>query len=258
MSYLTPQPGYSSEPNNKMNTTPQSDPTGLQRTPMLRDTLYRAPSTKICYFYKDGDPLTAGLKVAINHRSYNDLDILQTDLSRKLRGLPFGCRSIYTPRGHDQVRSVGELEHGGHYVCSTHRSYAHGLDVENAKKQQPRPWHGGRVPSGRRTLNNILRFSQSQRIYPQRPRKAWKEKQEDESFIPIIKTPKKVTVVRNGDPVMRHVLLLNRRTTQSFEQVLDDLSGMFGMSCSKLYTIDGKPVSGVGRNGMQGLGVDPK
>lgn len=55
--------------------------------------------------------------------------------------------------------------------------------------------------------------------------------------------PKKLTVLKNGDPAVRHVVLINRRTAQTFEQILSDLSGMFGLAVRKLYTMEGKAVS---------------
>jgi hypothetical protein len=251
MSYTTPR-GYDSSDGEVglPSMTPHSDPTGNRRVPVLRDTLYRAPNTKTCYFYKDGDARAKSIKLTVNPKSYGDLDVLQTDLSQKIRGLPFGCRSIYTPRGHDQIRTLSDLEHDGHYVCSTHRSYAHGLDLEQVRRSEPpKPWHGGKPPSGKRRLNDLLKFSQSQKIYPsRRPKKAWNTDghesgpQLDASV--QVRSPKKVRVYRNGDPSEHHVLLLNRRTAQSFEHVMDDLSGMFSFQCAKLYTQDGKPVSG--------------
>ena len=251
MSYATPQPRYDSDTGGGTDhMTPHSDPTGNRRVPVLRDTLYRPPNTKTCYFYKDGDPTAQNVKLTVSQRNYFDMDVLQSDLSKKVRGLPFGCRSIYTPRGHDQIRSVDDLEHNGHYICSTHRSYAHGLDIERARQAPVRPWHGGKPPSGKRRYNDMLKFSQSQKIYPRRPKKAWNQQHQEngDASGPQFdhlqsRSPKKVQVFRNGDPSEHHVLLLNRRTAQSFEHILDDLSGMFHFQCAKLYTQDGKPVS---------------
>lgn len=55
--------------------------------------------------------------------------------------------------------------------------------------------------------------------------------------------PKKITVLKNGDPTYRHVVLLNRRTAQQYEQVLHDLSEMFKFAVRKLCTTEGKRVS---------------
>lgn len=54
--------------------------------------------------------------------------------------------------------------------------------------------------------------------------------------------PKKITCLKNGDPVQRHIVLINRRTAQTFEQILSDLSGMFQFAVRKLYAIDGTRV----------------
>ena len=250
MSYLAPHPEYASTRGSK-NLTPQSDPTGSRRAADVTHTLYQPPNTKICKFFKDGDESVVPIKLTINQKYFHDVDVLKNELSKKqtMRSLPFGVRSIFTPRGRDMIHSLEQLEHDGQYICSTHRSYAHGLDLDRVSHSKPRAWHGGRAPSGRRSLNSLLKFSQSQRIYPRRPKKAWKpaEENNDNFQMPTLQTPKKVTVIRNGDPKERHVLLLNRKTI-SFEQVMEDLSSMFQMNCSKMYTMDGTPVSVSGKN----------
>lgn len=54
---------------------------------------------------------------------------------------------------------------------------------------------------------------------------------------------KKITVLKNGEPKIRHVVLINRHTAQKFEQILTDISDMFGKAIWKLYTVDGRRVS---------------
>ena len=54
--------------------------------------------------------------------------------------------------------------------------------------------------------------------------------------------PKKITVLKNGEPTIHHVVLINRRTAQQFEQILSDISGMFSIAVRKLYTVEGRKV----------------
>lgn len=64
--------------------------------------------------------------------------------------------------------------------------------------------------------------------------------------------PKVITVVRNGDiPRTNIKILLNRRSVQSFEQMMKDISEAFGPKWKnnkvrKLYTVKGREVHGVG------------
>ena len=46
----------------------------------------------------------------------------------------------------------------------------------------------------------------------------------------------------NGDPQSKHMMLLNRRTAQSFEDVLADISETFKLPIRRLCTADGKKV----------------
>lgn len=72
----------------------------------VRDTLYSKPSTKICYFYKDGDVNFRGVRIAINNKRYRSLETLKKELTGKVKGLSYGVRSVYTPGGHDMIDKV--------------------------------------------------------------------------------------------------------------------------------------------------------
>jgi len=204
--------------------------------------LYQPPRAKVCYFYKDNDQTFRGLKLTVNKKYYNNVEVLKRELTKKVPGLPFGVRSIYTPSGRHSVGSLDNLEHDGHYVCSTHTRKARGVDI--LRLHDVKPWHGGRAPSGRRRYNATLREPADIQSLesPRRLKAAWVPHRDSDSG-PFPSRPKKVTLIDMERPTTRHVLLLNRKTAQSFEQILEDISQMFQMPCRKLYTIDGRPVS---------------
>ena len=207
----------------------------------IRQTLYSKPQTKVCYFYKDDDVNFGAIRMAINPRRYKSVETLKKELTPKVKGLPFGVRSIYTPGGHDQVGSIDSLQDNGHYVCSTHPSRAQGVDI--ARVHGRRVWRTGRPPSGRKEhLAYLSEAEGEQRPPPAQARRAWKAGSQFAS-IPSMRAPKKIQVILNGDPQQKHILLLNRRTTQNFEQVLRDLGQMFQIRPNKLYTLEGRPVS---------------
>ena len=203
-----------------------------------RKALQEAVQAKTCYFYKDGDQRFSGVKVAVHPRHYRRLDILYNELSNKMKGLPYGVRSIYTPRGRDMIRNIDSLEHDGHYVCSTSRFGAKGVDI--SRIAAPARWNYHKPPSGQRDLNSILhdpdlddmpRVKRARYVREQRMAYAYNRSQ-----------PKKLTVLRNGEPTNRHILLINRRTAQTFDQILSDLSEMFQCAIRRLHTIEGKRV----------------
>src|SRR6218665_821968 len=206
-----------------------------------RPVMYRFPDTKVCYFYKDGHINFAGVKLAVSSRLHPTIASLQTELTTKMTDLPFGVRSIYTPRGRNCIQSVGSLQNEGRYICSTFAGRAHGLDINRVSRD--RVWNvAARPPSGKRAFNDLLRDSPgtgSPRMAPRR--QAWVA--ESDHVLYQTRTPKKIVVVVSGDPDRRQTLLLYRRTLQTFEQVLEDLSEMFEMPVRRMFTMEGRMVS---------------
>lgn len=220
------------------------DPFGNKNRP-----LYTNRSTKICYFHRDGDKRSRGLKVAVNPKHFSTIEALQDNLTSKI-DLPFGVRSIYTPMGRDVIRSTDDLENNGMYVCSTHPKRAKGLDVKKLEKQKP--WHApGRPSSGKRALYDLLR---QERLMDRMKRRKMGEtvspttlssnSDQPPSYLSKSpRTPKRITVMKNGHPQTHHILLINRHTLMTYEQVLNDIGVMFHMPARQLCTADGKPVS---------------
>jgi hypothetical protein len=174
----------------------------------------------------------------IHPRRYKKLDTVARDLSVRMKRLPFGVRSIHTPRGQHRIYNLEDLTNDGHYVCSSNRKHAKGMDVQrvNARKV----WHNIRPDSGRRNLAGLLRDTD---MSSAKFRGVGFRPGYDLSRVYTRVTPKTTTVMKNGDPDTKHSVLLNRRTAQTFEQVLGDLSETFKFAVRKLYTIDGEPVS---------------
>uniref|UniRef100_S4RWW7 Doublecortin domain-containing protein n=1 Tax=Petromyzon marinus TaxID=7757 RepID=S4RWW7_PETMA len=181
-------------------------------------------TAKRVYFYKSGDPQFGGLKVAINNRTFKTFDALLDNLSRRMP-LPFGVRTVSTPRGLHAVRDLEQLEDGKAYVCSDRRR-AKPLDLEQASRR-PQPW---RSSSSRRQALRLLR-RQEMGGGAEEPRLARA-------------TPRRLTLVRNGDATgPRYALLLSRRSASSgLAGLLADASQIMGFSVARLYTTDGRKV----------------
>ncbi|XP_061409976.1 LOW QUALITY PROTEIN: uncharacterized protein LOC133344041 [Lethenteron reissneri] len=188
-------------------------------------------TAKRVYFYKSGDPQFGGLKVAINNRTFKTFDALLDNLSRRMP-LPFGVRTVSTPRGLHAVRDLEQLEDGKAYVCSDRRR-AKPLDLEQASRR-PQPWRSSRRPltssSSRRQALRLLR-RQEMGGGAEEPRLARA-------------TPRRLTLVRNGDATgPRYALLLSRRSASSgLAGLLADASQIMGFSVARLYTTDGRKV----------------
>jgi len=220
-----------------------------QELSMSRPLLYQPPDTRVCYFYRDGHSNSAPVKLVVNRRVYPTVDVLKDELTRRVDGLPFGVRGIYTPAGRDAVHSLTDLRHDGRYVCTTVAAKARGVDVERASACNGLVWRVGARPGsdGQRALNAMLRGDdRSPRAGSKHDeadrRTAWGSSNSDQSGKSLIsRSPKKI-VVCHSDATQKHTLLLYKRTSQTFEQVLGDLSSMFKMPVRNMFTADGTQV----------------
>lgn len=185
--------------------------------PSLRNMRVTHPVVaKKISFYKSGDPQFGGVRVVVNPRSFKTFDALLDNLSRKVP-LPFGVRNISTPRGRHSITRLEELEDGESYLCS-HVRKVQPVDLDKAR-QRPRPWHSSRAISAHAHRNPAAAAPS------------------------MLRAPRRLVVFRNGDPKARHVVLLSRRVTQSFEAFLQHLTEVMQFRVIKLYATDGRKVS---------------
>ncbi|XP_053089143.1 oxygen-regulated protein 1 [Pangasianodon hypophthalmus] len=183
-------------------------------------------SRRVC-FYKSGDAQFSGLPVVINNRTFKTFEALLDNLSKRVP-LPFGVRTITTPRGQTAVRSLAQLHHGHSYICSDKRTVKP-IDLEQARRKPP-PWYHASPVSNRR-----LRERRSPG--PRNTRR--------KEHAALLHTPKRLVVFRNGDPEVKHTFLLQKRTTHSFEALLDHISEVMCFPVRRLHTPDGRRVDGL-------------
>uniref|UniRef100_A0A1B8YAX1 Doublecortin domain-containing protein n=1 Tax=Xenopus tropicalis TaxID=8364 RepID=A0A1B8YAX1_XENTR len=182
-----------------------------------------APAKKIT-FYKSGDPQFGGVKMAISHRSFKSFSALMDDLSHRVP-LPFGVRTITTPRGTHSVNRLEQLVDGGSYICSDKKYVQPIAPSKPGRKmvvQRPGPPASARKPSRQ-------------------------EQHEDEytatHFQQVPRVRKKITLVKNGDPTVRRSIILNRTNGRNLRTFLEDASDLLQYTVRRLYTVDGRRVS---------------
>ncbi|GLD54623.1 uncharacterized protein AKAME5_000721700 [Lates japonicus] len=197
---------------------------GSPRHPSIKDPIL---SKRVC-FYKSGDPQFNGLRMVINNRTFKTFDALLDSLSKKVP-LPFGVRNITTPRGVHAIYTLDELEDGKSYICSDSRKVKP-INLALARKKLP-PWYHARPVSSRRRTVQQARFFPGRNIHKQEP--------------VVVRTPKKLLVFRNGDPTVQHTVVLHKRTTPTFESILEYISELMQVHVVKLYTPDGRRVDGL-------------
>ncbi|XP_010286595.1 PREDICTED: retinitis pigmentosa 1-like 1 protein, partial [Phaethon lepturus] len=186
-------------------------------------TVTKVPPAKKITFFKSGDPQFAGVKMAINQRSFKSFNALMDDLSHRVP-LPFGVRTITTPRGIHCISELDQLEDGGCYLCSD-KKYVKPISITSGGLR-PGPPRSGRPSS---TL-----------------RRAAQEGKLEDYSTPFTqhgpRIPKKITLVKNGESGFRRSIILNRRNARSFKTLLDEISEILQFPVKKLYTADGKKI----------------
>lgn len=177
---------------------------------------------KVVRFYKNGDRNFRGYHVTITPRRFRNFDNLLSELTR-VTNLAQGARYVFTPTSGTRVQSLEDLSDGKEYVC-------------------------GSYPKLKR-IN-----------YGCRPDGSDRKKPINRSFIPAINNnqhmqyekiqgnvkPKIITIIRYSVTKPRKTVkvLLNKRTAQTYDQVLNDVTSAVGVDGNsgvrKLYNCHGK------------------
>ncbi|XP_062379468.1 retinitis pigmentosa 1-like 1 protein [Sardina pilchardus] len=183
-----------------------------------------APAKRITFF-KSGDAQFSGVRMAIHNRSFKCFDALLDDLSQKVP-LPFGVRTITTPRGTHSIKRLEQLEDGGCYLCSDLR-HVRPINMEVAGKR-PTVWHHHSRPH-------------SARRRPTRPEEAPPEHASPHYY----RHPKRIVLVKNADPSVRRSIVLSRRTARSLRVFMEEVSELMQCHIKKLYTIEGRKIDSI-------------
>ncbi|KAG1932269.1 retinitis pigmentosa 1-like 1 protein [Pimephales promelas] len=181
-----------------------------------------SPAKRIT-FYKSGDAQFKGVKMAIHKRSFKCFDALLDDLSQKVP-LPFGVRTITTPRGTHSIKHLEQFEDGGCYLCSDRR-HVKPINIEAAGKR-PAVWHHHSHPHNTRRK-------------PSRPEEPPSGHQQHHRH------PKRIVLVKNNDPAIRRSIILSRRTARSLRVFMDEISELMQCHVKKLYTLEGRKIDNI-------------
>lgn len=178
-------------------------------------------------FYRNGDRFFKGIVYAVSAERFRTFESLMAELTSSpvcdKNILPNGVRYIFSAENGHKIRSLDELEEGESYVCASTDVFKH---LDYTCMQGPH-WN----------VNNKARESGPLIGRLQGPESDFKD---------YVK-PKLVTVIRNGPKPRKAVrVLLNKKTAQSFDQVLADITEAIKLDSGavrKIFTLDGRQVS---------------
>ncbi|XP_029970842.1 oxygen-regulated protein 1 [Salarias fasciatus] len=214
---------------------PMSDSGQTLPSKPLQHVSDASASKRVC-FYKSGDYKFSGHRMVVNGRIFKTFDALLDALSKKVP-LPFGVRTITTPRGTHLIKALDELHDGGAYVCSDQKRVKP-LNLDEVTRRQV-PWNTTRPLSvGQRARLGIRPGPFGQRSEATgRPAKMAERV--------AVRTPKRLTVIKNKDPTVKRTIVLQRRTAPTFDALLDYLSQILQFPVLRLYATDGRRVDGL-------------
>ncbi|GLD64810.1 retinitis pigmentosa 1-like 1 protein [Lates japonicus] len=202
-----------SPPSKHASPLPAPPPSNLR----LAHVTTATPAKRIT-FYKSGDSQFGGVRMAIHKRSFKCFDALLDDLSQKVP-LPFGVRTVTTPRGTNTIKHLEQLQDGGCYLCSDRRQ-AKPINMELANKR-PSIWHH----------------------HSRRPHRPETSPTTPPGHLPY--RQRRILLVKNSEPGMRRSVVLSRRSTRSMRVFLDEVSEVMQFHVRKLYTAEGRRIDNV-------------
>ena len=195
-------------------------------------------------FYINGDRNFKGQVIVITPRRFRSVDMLLNELCHlaHFKDLPLGVRYLFSLESGARVDTLDQLIDGKAYVCSSHSSLK---KLSYGGKPALAQWSSTHQ---REILDIPMAHSEHKRRTVGVARVAEPTKHPGDTSRVNIK-PKMVQVIRNGPYKPRTVVkaLLNKRTAQNLEQVLDEVSSSLGNTGGlsaprKLYTISGQQI----------------
>ncbi|XP_076401299.1 retinitis pigmentosa 1-like 1 protein [Peromyscus maniculatus bairdii] len=173
------------------------------------------PAKKIT-FLKRGDPRFAGVRLAVHQRTFKTFSALMDELSQRMP-LSFGVRSVTTPRGLHGLSALEQLQDGACYLCSD-------------KKPPKTPREPGRLQR------------KSPSAGQSRGHEGGREAPETSSSWKGPMAPRRMTLVKNGNPRCQQTVVLSHRNTRNLTAFLSKASELLRFPVKQVYTISGKKV----------------
>uniref|UniRef100_A0AC34FGV9 Doublecortin-like and CAM kinase-like protein n=1 Tax=Panagrolaimus sp. ES5 TaxID=591445 RepID=A0AC34FGV9_9BILA len=205
---------------------PSSSSQKEDNVPALR--CFTTSKAKRVRFYRNGDQFFKGIWYAVPAERFRSLKVLMEELNRLLAdaiNLPHGVRHIFTLDGMMTLESVEQFKDGQSYVCSSSETFK---PLNYLSARQPVWCSASSKPQANRSTSHIRNFNFVR---------------EPNEFV----YPRIITIIRNGVKprrVVRH--LLNKKTAQSFDQVMQDITAIVKLDCGlvrRLFTIKGRLVT---------------
>ncbi|CAO2591305.1 Retinitis pigmentosa 1-like 1 protein [Lemmus lemmus] len=173
------------------------------------------PAKKIT-FLKRGDSRFAGVRLAVHQRTFKTFSTLMDELSQRMP-LSFGVRSVTTPRGLHGLSALEQLQDGGCYLCSDKKPLKTPREPSQLQRKSPSAGQSRGFEGGHEATEI---------------ESSWKG--------PV--APRRLTLVKNGNPGCQQTVVVSHRNTRNLKVFLSKASELLCFPVKQLYTTSGKKV----------------
>ncbi|KAG1659312.1 Serine/threonine-protein kinase DCLK1 [Nymphon striatum] len=242
-SSITGQRRYSKSRNGRC--SPSHSAHGCLMRTSLRKLCQEKRARKVQFFI-NADRFFKGIQFAVSSERFRSFESLLEELTRLLADhqadLPTGVRIIYNTNG-TKVSCVDEILEGHSYICASSEPFKN-LDYS---RNENRTWCVTRKYSSTNSQSLPSSCSTPSRSSESSPYSTPSVSMDspicaNRDFI----RPRLVTIIRNGIRPRKAVrMLLNKKTAQTFDQVLSDVTDSIKLDTGavrKVFTLGGKQV----------------
>ncbi|KAH0519325.1 Retinitis pigmentosa 1-like 1 protein [Microtus ochrogaster] len=173
------------------------------------------PAKKIT-FLKRGDSRFAGVRLAVHQRTFKTFSALMDELSQRVP-LSFGVRSVTTPRGLHGLSALEQLQDGGCYLCSDKKPLKTPREPGQLQRKSPSAGQSRGFEGGHEAPEIAS---------------SWKG--------PV--APRRLTLVKNGNPRCQQTVVVSHRNTRNLKAFLSKASELLRFPVKQVYTPSGKKV----------------
>lgn len=203
------------------------------------------PKARMITFYKNGDPFHSGTKVSIMPgKDFVSLESLCDYLTQRMN-IPRGVRYIFSLTGR-KITHLDDLLDGYSYVVSGTKNFQ---EMAYGQSGRIRPTGVSRAYLPLAIRSEDLKLYRPLSPHDQRYNKEWRlrsPKNLRSRSLPTQNEGKTITVVNSQNPSVYSRVLLNLRTTQSFEEIVQDLGQAIRLpEAKRLYNQTGDEVRNI-------------
>ncbi|XP_042907818.1 echinoderm microtubule-associated protein-like CG42247 [Parasteatoda tepidariorum] len=205
--------------------------------PMMMPKPIVPPKARMVTFYKNGDPFFSGTKVSIMPgKDFVSLDSLCDYLTQRMN-IPHGVRFIFSLTGR-RVNDLNDLLDGYSYVVSGTKNFQE-LAYGQSNRMRAAMVSRAHLPLPIRKEDlKLYRPISPNKVFRVRTPKNLRSRS-----LPIQNEGKTITIVNSQNPTVFSRILLNLRTTQSFEEIVEDLGQAIKLpQAKKIYNQMGDEV----------------